>query len=169
QQSVAVELQQRMRKQERELTEARAEFERLRREGGSVEAAAAKQYHDALGLKRELAEIKQQLVQKFQQRRQRLQAKETAVRRAALRVQERKRRLDERETLAAKAQKEWSLRLAELEARNEQVQRERKLLEEQARALAAKQQETQRDVGDKVRDLEARERQLTGERRGPGP
>ena len=67
QQSAAVEMQQRLRKQERELAEARAEFEQLRRAGGSVEAAASKQYHDAQELKRELAEIKQQLVQKFQQ------------------------------------------------------------------------------------------------------
>src|SRR5207237_7138342 len=115
-QSAAVEMQQRLRKQERELAEARAAFERLRKENGGGEAAE-KQYQDALELRRELAEIKQQFVQKFQQRRQRLQAKETAVRRAAQRVQERKRRLDERETLADKAQKDWSLRLAELEAR----------------------------------------------------
>ena len=165
QQSAAVELQQRLRRQERELAEARAEFDRQRQASGIEGTPAAEQYQDALGLRRELAQIKQQFVEKFQQRKQRLQAKETAVRRAAQRVQDRKRRLDEREVLAGKAQQDWSLRLAELEARNEQVQRERKMLEEQGRSLAAKQQQVQQEVGEKLRDLEARERKLIDDRR----
>jgi chromosome segregation ATPase len=150
---------------ERDLTTTRAELERVRRETVGSDEQAAKAYQDALALKGEMTDIKRQLVEKFQERRQRLQAKETAVRRAALRVQERKRRLDQREAAAETVQQDWSLRLAELEARNEQVQRERKLLEEQARTLAAKQQDMQGEAAEQERDLAGRERRLADGRR----
>src|SRR5580658_8513199 len=68
QQSAAVEIQQRLRRQERELAEARIEFERRRRETGGEEKPASKPIQDVVGVRRELGEIKQQLVEKFQQR-----------------------------------------------------------------------------------------------------
>jgi hypothetical protein len=145
-----------------QLQHERAEW---RQRKADIEQECQRQQSAAVEIRRELEEIKQQLVQKLQQRKQRLQAKETALRRAALRIQERKRRLDAREALAGQTQQDWPLRQAELEARNEQVQRERKLMEDQAKALAAKQRELQRELNDKLRDLEGRERKLVEDRK----
>ena len=126
--------------------------------------AAAKEHEELLQLRQELATIREQLYERYHTRRDKLHAKQKALRKAADKLIARKRDLDAKTGQIGKSQQEWSLREAELAARTEQVQRERQIFEEQARELGARQQELQRTLAERVQEVEARERQLAEER-----
>jgi chromosome segregation ATPase len=175
---VAEDLNRRLRQEERDLTAARVDLERREQEwrDGQEELArqrleiaemregSVKQQEEAVALRRELAHIRQQLYQRYQEKRDRLAGLHQAVRRAAKRLQERKRKFDEEAKRIETSRQEWSLREAELESRAEQTERERKLLEDQAQLIAGRQQELQKELHDRLEEVQDRERQLADER-----
>jgi len=124
------------------------------------ESASTQEHAELLELRKELANIRQQLYHRYHERRDKLHAKDKALRKAAAKLIARKRDLDAKTGQINKSQQEWSLREAEIEARTEQVQRERKLLEEQAHEFTARQQELQRALAERVQDVQTRERRL---------
>ncbi len=126
--------------------------------------AATEEHEELLKLRKELATIRQQLYQRYHARRDRLNTKEKAIRKAADKLLARKRDLDAKTGQINKSHQEWSLREAELEARTEQVQRERRLLEEQARELTTRQQELHKALADRVQEVQAREKQIAEDR-----
>jgi chromosome segregation ATPase len=123
-----------------------------------------RQEEEVANLRREIGKIRQQLAQRYQQRRDRLIVQQQAIRKAARKVIERKRQIDEQEARLREDQDSWSLRLAEIESGKEQIARERQLLDEQHRLLGSRQQEQQRDLVQRTEDLAARERALVEEK-----
>ena len=73
----------------------------------------------------ELARLRQELGDRFGQRRERLLTQQQALRKAARKIQRRKRDLDERQAKVDELERDWPTRQAELESRAEQVERER--------------------------------------------
>ncbi|MFO0844475.1 MAG: hypothetical protein U0797_19110 [Gemmataceae bacterium] len=128
----------------------------------SEEVARRKQEVDAL--QQELAKIRQELAERFHHRRDRILTQQQAIRRAARKVRLRKAAVEVREARAAQADQEAAGRQAELDAGREQLGRERQLVEEQHRLFASRQQEVQRELHDRVADLEAREGRLAKEK-----
>jgi chromosome segregation ATPase len=175
---VAEDLNRRLRQEERDLTTARTDLERREQEwrDGQEELArqrlelaemregSVKQQEEAVGLRRELSHIRQQLYQRYREKRDRIAGLNQAVRRAAKRLQERKRKFDEETKRVETSRQEWLLREAELESRAEQTERERKLLEDQAQLIAGRQQELQKELHDRLDEVQERERQLADER-----
>ncbi len=121
---------------------------------------AAQQLEEAQALRRELAEVRRQLHERYRSRRDRLAAQQQAIRRAARRFQERKRRLDAAEAEVAAQREQFARRQAEIEGHAVQAARERELLDEQHRLLASRQQELQRDLAERAADVLRRERAL---------
>jgi chromosome segregation ATPase len=163
----AEELARRIAQEARELAADRAKLEAQRDEQATLEpraAAVARAEQEVGSLRGELTEIRRQLLQRYQQRRDRLAGQKVAVFKAARRVQDRKRQVDAQAAELARQQKEWNLRQEEIKARGEQVERERQLLDEQHRAVAGRLQEGQRVLAERVGDLEAREAKLAEER-----
>jgi hypothetical protein len=143
-----------------EVRDGRAEHARLREE---IEALK-KQGEGAQDLRHDVAQKSKALVQRFQERRDRLAKQEMAVRRAALRVQKRKQKLDVDAARLAESQQEWALREAGLEAARDQLARERQLLEEQARKLVAGQEARKAEWAARTQDIKERERKLAEEK-----
>jgi hypothetical protein len=173
----AAELQevvQRLQRQEDELAAARAELEaregtwqgereeldRQRAQIAELDEAARKNSAEGVTVRRELAEIKQQLYQRYHERRERLIKQQQAIHKAARRLQQRKQRVDEGEAGLTARRLEWEQKQIEIEGRGEQVEREKQLLEEQHRLIVSRQQEVQRDLGERLRDVQARETRL---------
>ncbi len=145
----------------------RAGQEALARREKEVEARSeelSRQEGEVAGLRRELHRIRTELSQRYQQRREHLLTQREAVRRAARRVQVRKREIDEQEARLRAAQDEWSLRQVEIEGRGEQVERERQLLDDQHRLLAGRQQEMQRDLAQRLEEIQSREQAVAAEK-----
>ena len=166
------------RQQERDLTGAHGDLEvreqdwrvgqeALARRERELDARAeelSRQEGEVGGLRRELLRIRTEFTQRYQQRRERLVTQQQAIRRAAQRVQARKRAVDEQEARLRPAQEEWALRQAEIDARGEQVERERQLLDDQHRLLASRQQELQRDLAQRLEEVQAREQAIVTDR-----
>jgi chromosome segregation ATPase len=129
-----------------------------------LEAHAGREGEDVGELRAQLVEMRKQLYQRYQKRRELLAKKETALHRVARRQQERKRALDTDGARVARLQQDLNLATAEVEAAREQLGRERTAYEEQANAFAGRQQEVQRVLNERVRDLEERERKLAEEK-----
>jgi chromosome segregation ATPase len=169
------EVVQRLRQQELALDTARTELEAREQvwRSGQAELAAARaelqanrdqaslQQEEVRTLRRELTDVRQQLYERYRARRDRLASHHQAVRRAARKVQERKRTLDAAEVALRAREEEAALRLSEIEGGTEQVRRERQLLEDQHRLMASRQQELQRDLGERLADVQDRERKLS--------
>ena len=115
-----------------------------------------------MGLRNELGTIREKLLQRYRDRRNRLAAREVSVRRAASRVQERKQPSSMppyRERLA-KAVEELTTRESALEAGIEQLGRQRELIEEQQGLVSGHKQEAQRDLAQRLEDVRKREQAL---------
>jgi chromosome segregation ATPase len=172
------ELVRRARQQERDLAAARADLEareqawREKQTGfdgqrGEIEARAAeldRQQEETNALRRELTQIRQQLSERYQQRRDRLIVQQQAVRKAARKLRARQQQTEQQIAELKARQEEWALREAEIEARGEQVQREKQLLDEQHRLLGSRQQELQRDLAERLNEVQTRERKVVEER-----
>lgn len=164
----------------RERDEARAELLRRAREVETLrsrptapvtdaslrerEEALGRQEQDLATLRREVVKTRRQLAERYQKRRERMLTQQQAIHRAARKVLERKRQIDFREAEIKAGEERLALRVAEIEAVGEQTERERGLVEEQYRLLASRQQEAQRDLSQRVADLERREKAVVEER-----
>jgi chromosome segregation ATPase len=158
----------------KQLAEVRAELEHYRqrvRDGQAEQARLQEeieilnnQQGEAQDLRRELTQARQDLVQRFQERRDRLAKQQMAIRRAALRIQKRKQKLDVDAARLAESQQEWALREAGLEAAREQLARERQLLEEQARKFVASQEARKAEWATRTQELKTREHRLAEEK-----
>jgi hypothetical protein len=142
--------------QQRDARDGQAERARLREQ---VEALT-KEREESQVLRRDLAQIRKELFQRYQERRDRLAKQHLAVRRAALRLQTRKQKLDADVARLAESQQEWALREAGFEAAREQLARERQLLEEQARKFAASREELKAEWAARVAEVKGRERKI---------
>src|SRR5262249_11294751 len=89
-------------------------------------------------LKQELATLRQQLYDRYRERRDRLGAMQESIRKAAEKVQEQKRQLNVEVSQAARLRNEDEVRRAEVEARAEALARERQLLETEVEELSRK-------------------------------
>jgi chromosome segregation ATPase len=172
------ELSRRARQQERDLSATRTELEarelawregqvELDRQRQAVEGRATeltRQQDELNGVRRELVQIRQQLAQRYQHRRDRLLARQEALRKAAKRLRARQQEAERQGAELAARQEEWALRQEEIAARGEQVEREKQLLEEQHGLLGSRQQELQRDLAERLNDVQTRERVLAEER-----
>ena len=81
--------------------------------------------------RRELAEIREQLYDRYRRRRDRLAGLHEAIRRAARKVQERKGEVEAEARAVAARREEESVRQAHLDARTEELARDRALFEEE--------------------------------------
>lgn len=115
-------------------------------------------------LRHELTGIRKDLSERYQQRRERLLTQQQAIHRVARKMKNRKAGLDEREARITTLEQQSALERAEVEASQEQIDREKQLVEEQHRLFASRQQEVQRDLHQRVADLEVREASLTAEK-----
>jgi hypothetical protein len=168
------EVVQHLQRQEQELATARTDLEerenalRAEREGltqhrqevETIGEESRKHNEDAAALRREVAEIKQQLYQRYHERRERLVKQQQAIHKVARRLAQRKQRLDTGETELAALRQEWEQKQIDIEGRGEQVQREKQLLEEQHRLIVSRQQEVQRDLSERFADVQVREAKL---------
>jgi chromosome segregation ATPase len=148
--------------QRREQT-ARLTHEELVARSAELEARCqelSRQEEEVTGLRREMDRIRQELAQRYQKRRDRLIGQQQAVRRAARKVLERKHEVEEQQTRLRAEQEEWTMRRAEQEAQGEQLQRERQLLDDQHLLVSTRQQEVQRELAQRLEDLEKREKTL---------
>jgi chromosome segregation ATPase len=165
---------QRLRQQEDALQAARTELtqreEACRRSQMEVAAARAeletqrdvttRQQGEVQGLRRELTEMRQQLYQRYQARRDRLAVQQQAVRRAARKLQERMRRVETAEARFVAREQEWQRQQIDIDGHNEQISRERQFLDEQFQVLESRQQEAQRDLTERGSELLERERRV---------
>ncbi len=158
---------QRLRRQEQELTAARLEQEeresawKAQHEGWNErQEDIAKRDQESESVRRELLELRQQLYQRYHERRERLIKQQQAIHKAARRLQQRKQRIDTGEAELTARRQEWEQKQIEIEGRSEQSERERQLLEEQHRLIVSRQQEVQRDVSERAQNIEAREKRL---------
>jgi chromosome segregation ATPase len=104
-------------------------------------------------VQRELAELRQELSQDYQQRRDRLVAQLAALRRAARKLQARKQQID------AEAERQAALR-----ARLDEATLDKQRLEEGCRQLETRMQTMEREQREKLADFDKRESQLGQER-----
>jgi chromosome segregation ATPase len=123
-----------------------------------------RQEEEVTGLRQEMDRIRQELAQRYQKRRDKLIGQQQAVRKAARRILERKHEAEEQEARLRAEREEWSLRRAEHEAQSEQLQRERQLLDDQHKLVSTRQQEVQRELAQRLEDLEAREKAYAEEK-----
>ncbi len=146
---------------------ARATQEELVMRSAELEARCqelSRQEEEVTGLRREMDRIRQELAQRYQKRRDRLIGQQQSVRRAARKVLERKHEVEEQQTRLRAEQEEWTMRRAEQEAQGEQLQRERQLLDDQHLLVSTRQQEVQRELGQRLEDLEKREKTLADDK-----
>ncbi len=162
---------QRLQRQEQELAAARAEQEERerawkseheelqtrQREIAALDEQTRKHNQEGDAARRELAEIRQQLYQRYHDRRERLVKQQQAIHKAAQRLQQRKQRVDAGEATLAARQQEWEQKQIDIEGRSEQVERERQLLEEQHRLIVSRQQEVQRELSERFKEVQERE------------
>jgi chromosome segregation ATPase len=148
---------------ERALKQGVEEMARQRLELEKRGEEAARQEAEAAGLRKEVAKIREELYDRYRQRRDRLLKHQDAVRRAARKLQERKRRFETEVAEMTETRQQWEGQVAGLEAGREQLQRERQLLDDQHRLLASRQQELQRDLAERTSDLQGREEKLAEE------
>jgi hypothetical protein len=145
----------------------RQEREALGRQRGELEARTAplfRQQEELAGIQRELAELRQQLYDRYQQRRDRLAAHHESIRRAARKLQQRKRLFEAEVAQAAGLKQADAQRQAELQARTEELIRERGLLDDRCQLLEHRQKALQKELADRLADIQARERQLSEDR-----
>lgn len=141
----------------------------LRQEREALEARAgeAARGEEALAvLKRELADLRQDLYDRYQQRRDRLHAFHAAIRRAGRKLQVRKRQFEDELRQAEARRQEETQRQAELQARADDMGRERQLLDDRCRLLEARQEELQKELADRLTDIQQREQRLAEDRAG---
>jgi len=119
-----------------------------------------KQQIEVATLRKELGQIRQQLYQRYHDKRDHLIKLQQAVRRAAQRVLERKRKVDAETGRVEEALRQCAEKEAGQEAGSEQLQRERQLLDDQLRLIASRQQEIQRELAERLNDIQPRERQV---------
>jgi hypothetical protein len=153
------EVSQRLRQAERDLDAAREDLEARERTWREANEEATRQHQEATSLRRQMAQIREQLYDRYRQRREKLNARRQAVRRAARKLAERKRAFDAAEARGAAAWADCERTQAELEARVEQFERERGLVEEQQKLIAARQQEVQRELAARFEECESRDRE----------
>ncbi len=125
---------------------------------------AEKQHVEARGMRRQMSQIREQLYERYRNRRDRLNEKHKTLRRAAKHLQERKRLIDE-ETAQFEAQRqELALGREENQARAAQLEGERKILEDQHRQIVARQQELQNQLAERLKECEEREGKAADDR-----
>lgn len=148
------------------LLKRREDVEELARQSPPAEAVEelARRQAELDRLQQELANIRQELAERYHERRDRILTRQQAISRAARKVRRRKTAVEEREARAVATEQDIALKLAELDASREPLDRERMLVEEQHRLFSSRQQEVQRDLHEKVVDLEAREARLAREK-----
>jgi hypothetical protein len=115
--------------------------------------------------RREMAEIRQQLYDRYRQRRDRLAGMHQAVRRAAAKVKERKGQVEADARAVAARREEESVRKAQLDARAEELARERSQLDDQQRLLAERDERLQIQSAEQAASVQANERRLGEDRR----
>jgi hypothetical protein len=147
-----------MRQKEKELAAARLDLETReatwRQERERIEQLKnVTQSEQAVAAHRELAELRQQLLESFQQRRDRLLAHQGALRHAARKLQARKRQFED--TLKQEADHK-----AALLARIEELTQERQRLDDRCRELEARQEQAAAELAKKLADFERREVKL---------
>jgi chromosome segregation ATPase len=148
---------QRLQQQEQELAVSRADLEERERTWQAACEELDRQSEESLTVRRELAEIKQQLYQRYHERRERLVKQQQAIHKVARRLQQRKQHLEAGEAELAARRQEWEQKQIDIEGRGEQVAREKQLLEEQHRLIVSRQQEVQRDLSERFNEVQARE------------
>ncbi len=149
---------------EQALQARQQELDQVRAKAVAHGQQASQQHEEVVGLRRELGTIRQQLVQRYRERRDRLAAREVADHRDCKRLQERQRQLDALNERLTSETEDLAHRQAAIESGTEQLQRERDLLEEQHRLFASRQQENQRELAQRLEEIRARERAVTEER-----
>jgi chromosome segregation ATPase len=144
--------------------EAQQQVERLREQIGQRDEGTSKQADEVLAWQRELSALKQELLSRFRARKEKLTRQAQAVRRAAQTVQERKRATDADFIRINAMRQELDRRQTEVEAAREQFGRERRVVEDQHRLVAGRQQDLQREMAERLRDVEERERKIAEDR-----
>ena len=140
------------------------ELERLRTQVTSSGEQTTRQAEEVLGWRKELDQLKQQLHERFRQKREKLTKMGQAVRKAALRIQRKKHETEAEAVRTTAARQEMAQRQMELEANREQFDREKRILEEQHRSITTKQHDIHREMTGRHSEVETRERKLTEER-----
>jgi chromosome segregation ATPase len=149
---------------EREFDEQRNQLGQQQQDLESRAEKLAKQTEELNGARRELDAIRQQIYERYRQRRDRLAGLQEAVSRAARKVQEHKRAVEaEAEHFATKLQ-ELQVREADLAAQLSQLARERDAVENDRRLNGQQKQEHERALAERLAELQGRERQLADER-----
>jgi hypothetical protein len=133
------------------------DLERQRQEWLPRVEEAEKQRVEARNLRRQMSQIREQLYERYRNRRDRLGEKQKALRRAAKHLQERKRQIDEETVQFEAVRQELALGREENEARAAQLERERTLLEDQHRQVVERQQELQDQLAARLKVCEERE------------
>ncbi|HVS36917.1 MAG TPA: hypothetical protein VMS17_15260 [Gemmataceae bacterium] len=170
----AEETSRRLQQKENELAAAAAELEKREQaqRAGEEEVnrikqeseEAGKQHQEARAIRRQMAQIREQLYERYRSRRDRLRQKQRAIGRAAKKMQERKREIDELAVQAEAVRKELELGRAENEGRTEQLARDRTVLEEEHRRIASRQVELQEQLAARVQECEERDRKVVEDR-----
>jgi chromosome segregation ATPase len=145
----------------------RQEREALSRQRGELEARTAplfRQQESLAGIQRELAELRQQLYDRYQQRRDRLAAHHESIRRAARKLQVRKRQFEAEARQAQALKQADTERQANLLARTEELTKERGLMDDRCQLLEQRQRALQKELADRLADIQMRERQLAEDR-----
>jgi DNA repair exonuclease SbcCD ATPase subunit len=113
----------------------------------------------------ELADLRQQLYDRYRQRRDRLAGLREAIRRAARKVQERKAQVDAEARALAVRREEAAVRQAQLDSRAEEMARERTRLDDEQRQLAVRDEQLRRDVAGTLAEAQACEVKVVEERK----
>jgi chromosome segregation ATPase len=133
------------------------DLDRQRQEWQPRVEDAEKQRVEARGMRRQMSQIREQLYERYRNRRDRLNEKQKTLRRAAKQLQERKRLIDEETVQFEAVRQELALGRDENDARAAQLERERMLLEDQHRQIVERQQELQDQLAERVKECEERE------------
>jgi chromosome segregation ATPase len=169
---------QQLREQENELMAVRADMERReqawrngeenldrqRQEWQPRVEEAEKQHTEARGLRRQMSQIREQLYERYRNRRDRLNEKHKTLRRAAKHLQERKGQIEAETVQFDTVRQELALGREENEARAAQLERERTLLADQHRQIVERQQEVQKHLAERVGECEEREHKAMDDR-----
>jgi chromosome segregation ATPase len=167
-----------LRRQQQEVAEARAELdareqewrdrqeelERLRAQLASSGEQTTKQAEEVLAWRKELAELKHRLHDRFQEKREKLTKMRQGLRKAAVRILQKKRDADTESVRVAAVRHEQTRLQTELEAAREQFERERRILEDQHRTIVGRQQEVRRETDRRLADAAEREQKLIEEK-----
>jgi hypothetical protein len=133
------------------------DLDRQRQEWQARVEEAEKQHVEARGMRRQMSQIREQLYERYRNRRDRLNEKHKTLRRAAKQLQERKRLIDEETVQFEAVRQELALGREENKARAAQLERERTLLEDQHRQIVEQQQELRDQLAERLKECEARE------------